>query len=229
MDNTINNLRNIEEQMDSIGYVVLQTSVKEQWILELLKQHFGSNVADSYWKDLFEVRFEPNSYVPTDSIVNSDQELYLHTDGTFEPTPPRSFALQCVQNDIDGYGDTLLVDGWSIVDQLSLTSRTILEESVFQFRRPESNQVLLEAHVLEVIDGKYRLRFRNDKKYILRPPSEEAKVALSEFERLARSLQNRISVSLMPGDILLVDNWRFLHGRTALSGRQTRFLRRAWL
>jgi alpha-ketoglutarate-dependent taurine dioxygenase len=57
---------------------------------------------------------------------------------------------------------------------------------------------------------------------------EPEREALARFHEAVRE-SPEVRLRLEPGDVLVVDNGRILHGRTAIEGRPTRRLRRVWL
>jgi alpha-ketoglutarate-dependent taurine dioxygenase len=238
MGKQLSTLEDINQVYDKEGFVLFHTGVTEVWILDLLAEHFGTVRGGAFWKKHFEVgnhlyiTFDPDDPASSrikDSVARSSTEVRLHTDGSFESTPPKALFLQCVQNDTEGYGVSVLVDIWKVVKELSPLNLKVLLETPFQFQRIENGvKVKKEKTVIEY-NNIYAGCYRNDRKSKLIPPTEEAKLALDEFEQIISAQVLQETLFLNPGDILLVDNQRMLHGRTVLSGTHPRMLRILWM
>ena len=233
MEQQFDTLEDINQVFETEGFVLFRTGVRELWILDVLAEHFGSVRGGTFWQKNFEVKFDPAdpaSRAITDSVSQSPTEFPLHTDGSFEKEPPRVFFLQCVQNDLEGYGVSILVDIWQVVERLSQQTLKILLETPFQFQRTEKGiTAVTSAPILEFNGISYNIRYRNDRKSKLIPPNEDTKQALTEFEQITLRQDMQTIKFLQPGDILMVNNQRMLHGRTALSGSHYRVLRRLWV
>jgi hypothetical protein len=160
---------------------------------------------------------KPNTY----SGIYGLGRFPFHTDLAHWRLPPRYLLLRCVK----GYYDipTLLLDGQQLIesDLLDLLTRAVVKP-----RRPQNGAITL-LRLCEASDEGYRLRW--DEAF-LKPASRVGEVADQRIrERLANS--EPISISLAsPGDLLLVDNWRMLHARSAIPvDRQDRKIERIYL
>ncbi len=223
-------IEEVDHQVTNNGFVLLRTGVLSPWLLGIISMHFGSIRGGSFWDKYFEVIYDPSNPTPGRSLARTATEFPLHTDGSFETNPPKYIALQCIQNDVEGFGVSVLVDSWKLIPQLSDDSRAVLEKSSFLFSRFSSGkEVRAFSPILKSQNGQFIIRYRNDRNFTLTPPDDRARVALAEFHTLLNSPDLREEIFLMPGDILVVDNQRLLHGRTALSGKKRRVLRRLWI
>ena len=131
----INTLKDAESIYLDKGYIVLNTNIKEPWILEIVSEHFGSLQEGTFWGKYYEVRYDPASEPVKDSVALSPAELPLHTDGTFETSPPEHVAFQCLQNDSEGFGVSILVDVWELTKHLAEPARQVLLDTPFRFQR----------------------------------------------------------------------------------------------
>lgn len=141
----------------------------------------------------------PNSY----SGIYGLRAFPLHTDLAHHRLPPRYLMLRCSVP--DEAVRTPLVDS---VDIIATVGASLLSRSVVQPRRPRAGI----RPLLRLFDPALRL-FRWDIEFI-RPSSNagtEAVVAVRD----ALGHQGRVEIRLdHPGDMLVIDNWRMLHGRT---------------
>ncbi len=162
-------------------------------------------------------------------LAYTNHYLSAHTDGTYSHDAPGLQMLHCLYFDGTG-GESTLVDGFKIAE-------------VFRAKEPELFDVLSTV----VIPGQYigdgshlmaaRPVFRHDhtgalvqvsynnsdRAPFLLPPDEMEQLytALRAFDHLANSESMQWSEVLRPGDALLFDNWRALHGRRAYTGKRT--------
>ena len=144
----------------------------------------------------------PNTYSGNFGI----QEFPLHTDLAHWFVPPRYFALRCVVG--SKQVSTSLVD---VKDLISVVERQNLTRTLVRPRRPlKRNRALLR--LLSVRQDGSEL-FRWDSLFVVPATNESQEVcevvavALTSIERIEVFLEN-------PGDTLILDNWRTLHGRS---------------
>lgn len=129
----------------------------------------------------------------------------LHTDLAHWHAPPRYFVLRCVLG-FDAV-PTLVVDGMRAVRRVG---RDVLSRALMQPRR----SLMGRRSLLRLYEpGTGRLRW--DERYIVpaSPAGLRGSTALKEV--LAGEDPKRLSLA-RPGDTLIVDNWRIVHGRSAV-------------
>lgn len=146
----------------------------------------------------------------------------LHTDLAHWGVPPRFLALRCVNG--SAAVPTRVVDGQNLIDNIGSTS---LRRALVQSRRPIQNRKQL-LPLFEPLseDAPYRLRW--DSIY-LRPASEAASTIFEKISSFLATVQVEEFRLLDPGDTLIIDNWRCLHGRGTVSEFSTRKIERAYL
>ncbi len=143
----------------------------------------------------------PNSY----SGLYGLGAFPLHTDLAHYRLPPRYFVLRC-RVPGSGVGTTLL-DSTGIVASIGAS---LLSRGLVQPRRPRAGI----RPLLRLFDPAVRL-FRWDIEFI-RPASDAGAEAVAAVgAALARLEPVEIQLD-HPGDMLVIDNWRILHGRTAV-------------
>jgi pyridoxine 5'-phosphate synthase PdxJ len=177
---------------------------------------------ESFVKRLGEVIFETDVSVKPESkaLVTSDKALDFHTDHH-----KADFILwYCVQQ-TDVGGESILLAADKAFAQLSPTQQAALSRIQLY-----EHQVFADdkSHfpLIEVLNGvrKYYYSFWLADKNL----PEDQKEALNTFQKAIKELQP-ITLKLQTGDILLIDNRRMLHGRSAIEGSKLRTLRRYWI
>ncbi|WP_230675047.1 TauD/TfdA family dioxygenase [Ralstonia solanacearum] len=203
----------------------------------LLRQHFPSMSTTSAMEKIGEVDTidgltaiqhlipkaladaKPNTY----SGNFGSGEFPLHTDLAHWARPPRYVALRCVSGRPDVA--TRIFDGDTMIREFGIDE---LRMVVVQPRRPIGNGTQL-LRLLERVDDIDRLRIRWDCIYI-RPATPRSETT---FERIVNFVSNVKPIEIVllhPGDTLLVDNWRMLHGRSATPlNERSRHIERAYM
>ena len=155
--------------------------------------------------------------------------LPAHTDGTYSHDAPGLQMLHCLRFEGTG-GESTMVDGLTIADLLrqrepemfALLSRVAVpgqyigDGSHLMAARP----VFRHDHNGTLVQVSYN---NADRAPFLLPPDEMVALydALRAFDDLANSDELRWSHVLHPGEAMLFDNWRVLHGRGAYTGQRT--------
>jgi trimethyllysine dioxygenase len=170
----------------------------------------------------------------TDDLAKADlayttQHLSAHTDGTYSHDAPGLQMLHCLAFDGTG-GASTLVDGFKIGDVMA-TNEPDLFDVLSKVAIPghyigdgshliAARTVLRHDHNGALIQVSYN---NSDRAPFLLPADEMATLyrALRAFDRLANSESMQWTEVLRPGDALLFDNWRVLHGRHAYTGKRT--------
>ena len=155
-------------------------------------------------------------------------ELLPHTDGTYSHDAPGLQLLHCLAFDGEG-GLSTMVDGFRIASELR-TAEPDLYEVLSSVEVPgqyigdgshlmASRPVFRHDHTGELT----QVSFNNaDRAPFLLPAPEMDRFyqALRAFEALANDHRLQWRRANPPGDALLFDNWRVLHGRTSYTGHR---------
>ncbi|HEV3050010.1 MAG TPA: TauD/TfdA family dioxygenase [Longimicrobium sp.] len=153
-------------------------------------------------------------------LVTSDQALDVHTDHYRADL----ITWHCVEQSDEG-GVTVLVDAEVAYSTLSAGDQRALERIMLTEHRvfpddPGSHPLV------SVRNG--RRKFYYSFWLVAEPQQAEEREALAAF-RAALAQTPRRQIRLRPGDILVIDNGRMLHGRTAIGGNKQRLLKRFWI
>ena len=159
------------------------------------------------------------------------EELGLHTDGTYSLDPPGCQILHCLEFDGTG-GDSVFADGFCIGEMLRSESPALFDllcdaEIPAQYIDEERGIFLRARHPVFRLDSGGEIQqicFNNHDRAPFLLDAKKMPLfyqALAEFHRLANSAEMQWRKRLAPGEAILFDNWRVLHGRSAYEGRRT--------
>ncbi|MEU7093057.1 TauD/TfdA family dioxygenase [Kitasatospora aureofaciens] len=147
----------------------------------------------------------------------------FHMDLVNGTLPPDYTTLLCIRPDPLGGGPSILSDGHAAVARLSEDSRALLAESAYHYGTFfDLFGVGEEYKPFPILDGSDPEGFvRFTAKMLER--SELGQAHADAARELAEELvRGQVSFMLQPGDYLIVNQRRFLHGREALhNGQET--------
>ncbi len=161
----------------------------------------------------------PNTY----SGMYGMGDFPMHTDMAHWRDPPRFMLLRCVRGH-EGVA-TLVADSCALVDDLGAP---LLLRALVKPRRPVAGAFHLLSLYRERRSNEAAL-FRWDEAFLV-PASKAGAEGMAKV-RQALVRITRIHVPLaQAGDTLVVDNWRMVHGRSAVSKEEAdRLIERAYL
>lgn len=153
-------------------------------------------------------------------------ELRPHTDGTYSLDAPGAQLLHCLHFDGTG-GESTIVDGFALAAAL-LREHPQHYETLSRVAVPgqyigDGSHLVAARPVLshDAHGALVQVSFNNyDRAPFLLEESEMIAFydAIRAFEHLANDVARQWRKVLAPGDALLFDNWRVLHGRAAYTG-----------
>lgn len=149
---------------------------------------------------------------------SSRSPLRLHTDGASHPFPPDFILLWC-HRDISTVQTRLVLfdaamDRLNTSDVEQLSRGGYRHQLDYEFERCTSAQLTAPKFLVDRDEEAPRLRLDVD---FVVPPDDEPLQALHNLETTAEGLANLIT--LQAGEILVLDNARALHGRSAFEPR----------
>ncbi|HWO25384.1 MAG TPA: TauD/TfdA family dioxygenase [Kofleriaceae bacterium] len=194
----------------------------EAWIAALAARGLG--VIETHFGRIEDLRTDNTTNANTDQLGYTDAAIGLHTDQPFLDDPPRYQLLHGIRS-ADRGGDTLLADGeaaFHYLASLDAEAAEILQETPVRFHRRQRH---FEREVISPIvtlrGGRIHVRSSYFTTAPYQLPFERVAAwyrAHDRFVRLLRDARHHFTFRLRPGDVLLYDNWRMLHGRTAFAG-----------
>ncbi len=168
------------------------------------------------------------------SIANDVNELKPHTDEPYRASPPGLLLFHCVETDVDGAGSSIFLDGFEIAEILKHEDPEgfmALVNNRQPFRRYFSDDVDLIAQfpiiAIDEFNNITGIRINDRVAAPLSIPPGQVPAyykGLRRFLELAEDPQRMIQRTLSPGDIVVFDNHRVLHGRTTLTMKGRRWL-----
>lgn len=198
---------NIINQIRTNGFVYLTSQGKND--LEVILKNLGEIIGET------DVRIRPDSK----ALVTSTRELDFHTDHH----KAKYIVWYCHIQTSKG-GESILMDAEKIwmkltgEEQEQLANIRLFEHKVFPDDKENYPFVNIDKNGHRKFY--YSLWLVNEK--------DRSNTALRRFQELMRQAEP-IRLTLNPSDILIVDNHRVLHGRTAIEGTKDRFLKRYWI
>jgi trimethyllysine dioxygenase len=155
-------------------------------------------------------------------------ELLPHTDGTYSHDAPGLQLLHCLAFDGDG-GESTMVDGFRIASELRAGEPELYD--VLSTVQVPGQYIGDGAHLMAArpvfrhdhLGALVQVTFNNaDRAPFLLPPDEMDAFyeALRAFEALANDHAMQWRRVNRPGNAMLFDNWRVLHGRAAYTGHR---------
>ena len=189
------------------------------------KNNFIVNFANSIgsirrtnFGEFFDVRSKPN---PND-LAYTSLPLAPHTDNPYRNPVPCIQILHCIENEVSG-GLSTLVDGFTVTEQLKKDFPKyykILTEIKVRFQFIDQSVVLENwAEMIQLDEfGEFKqVRFSPRLDFVPLMDKEKLELyysARKKISELYNSDDYRIEFKLQPGDLLMMDNHRLLHGRT---------------
>lgn len=157
-----------------------------------------------------------------DDTASTSLEITPHTDGTYSHDAPGLLALHCHRYDAVG-AENVFVDGHTLAGRLSPDARAVLSTVEIPGRYIGDGAHLVARRPVLRYDGDDLVQVsynHHDRAPFVLPEPEMTRLyaALHEFDRLANRSELQFEVALRPGDMVLFDNWRVLHGRRAFTG-----------
>jgi trimethyllysine dioxygenase len=154
--------------------------------------------------------------------------LRPHTDGTYSYDAPGLQLLLCLDYQAQG-GQSVLVDGFNIYQRMKKDvpddARTLAEISVPGQYVGDGVHLVASRPVFACsAQGLLRqVSFNNyDRAPFMLDSSTMARFyrALRSFERYANDPAMQWRHTLLPGEMIIFDNWRLLHGRKSFTGQR---------
>tara|TARA_B100001250_G_scaffold300456_1_gene262144 strand:+ start:2792 stop:3892 length:1101 start_codon:yes stop_codon:yes gene_type:complete len=215
------------------GFVIIKNVPTKNNFIVNFANSIGS-VRRTNFGEYFNVRSKIN---PND-LAYTTLHLSPHTDNPYRNPVPCIQLLHCIENEVSG-GLSTIVDGYTVTESLKKkdpSAYKILSEIKVRFKFTDDNIVLEDWSELIHLDNNKnfkQVRFSPRLDYV--PILEKKKLDLyykarKKLSDLYNSDKNSIQFKLEPKDLLMMDNYRVLHGRTKFNPKEgKRFLQGCYI
>lgn len=210
-------LRHLVENLAQFGVckVTGAESIKAQ--ASQLMQRI-SYLRQSVLGDIFEIKPSSDS---------NDDETHLHTDGTFNYDPPGIKLVQCLEKKTTSC-QMVFVDGLAVVEKMkdeSPQTLNLLQNEMASYQYIGQDIHLMASEPTVILDSNLclkRIRYNPKLKLPLNKSDAQTKqageIAERKFKEYLEDEAFEQTISLSSGEMVLWDNWRVLHGGSAMNG-----------
>ena len=217
----------------SYGFVIFKKVPIENNYLVRFANLIGS-VRRTNFGEHFNVKSKPN---PND-LAYTSFKLSPHTDNPYRNPVPCIQILHCIENEVTG-GFSTLVDGYTVTEDLKKENPDyykILTKVKVRFKFIDKEVVLEDwSELIKINNNKefQQVRFSPRLDYVPLLKKKELELyynARKKLSDLYNSDKYRIEFKLSSGDLLMMDNYRLLHGRTKYDPNEgNRFLQGCYI
>ena len=215
------------------GFVIFKNvPTKDNFIVKFANS-IGS-VRRTNFGEFFNVQSKPN---PND-LAYTSLDLAPHTDNPYRNPVPCIQILQCIENEVTG-GLSTLVDGYTVSEKLKQDFTDyykMLTEIKIRFQFIDQTIVLEDWAEMIKLDesGNFKqVRFSPRLDFVPLIDKEKLELFYSARKKLSElynSENYKIEFKLLPGDLLMMDNYRLFHGRTKYDASEgNRFLQGCYI
>jgi gamma-butyrobetaine dioxygenase len=205
------------------GFILFSGVPTEPKAVLKVGSQFG-HVRDTNFGICFDVRSVPDAC----DLAYTALFLDPHTDNPYRSPVPGVQLLHCLVNETSG-GLSTLVDGYAAAETLRAQDPEAflnLAQTPVRFRFIDHDTELVRSSSLIELDGSGRteaINFSPRLDYVPLLHPQELSVyfrARRQLDHLLRSPRSEIRFLLEAGDLMMMDNRRLLHGRTAFDPRE---------
>ena len=215
------------------GFVIFENVPTQDNFIVNFANSIGS-IRRTNFGEFFNVKSKPN---PND-LAYTSLPLAPHTDNPYRKPVPCIQLLHCIENEVGG-GLSTLVDGLAVTEELKKEHPSffqILTEIKVRFQFMDDNVVLEDwAEMIQLDENKRLKQVRFSPRLDFVPLMDKEKLELyyaarNKISEMYNSEKFRIEFKLKPGDLLMMDNYRLLHGRTEYNANEgNRFLQGCYI
>ena len=215
------------------GFVIFENVPTQDNFIVNFANSIGS-IRRTNFGEFFNVKSKPN---PND-LAYTSLPLAPHTDNPYRKPVPCIQLLHCIENEVGG-GLSTLVDGLAVTEELKKEHPSffqILTEIKVRFQFVDDNVVLEDwAERIQLDENKRLKQVRFSPRLDFVPLMDKEKLELyyaarNKISEMYNSEKFRIEFKLKPGDLLMMDNYRLLHGRTEYNANEgNRFLQGCYI
>ena len=211
------------KKLYDFGFCVIKNCKTDTSSVETIANKIGY-IRQSIFGGLWSFESDENM---ADSAYTQD-ELRPHTDSTYSNDAPGLQLLLCSEYEAIG-GDSIMVDGFKIAETIKKENKELFAilskikvtgqykgDGVFLKAQRPIFRLDSDEKILQVSFNNYdRAPFRFKKDLTLKFYK-----AIRKFDLLANSKEYQWRYVLKPGELLIFNNWRILHGRGSFKGKR---------
>ena len=206
------------ERYSALGFGLLRRVPCDSGMVAEVGNRLGHVRVTNYGR-LFDVKSAPNP----NNLADTSLGLGVHSDNPYRNPSPGIQLLHCLECEAPG-GETLLVDGFAaarLLRQEDGAAFDLLCRLPMNFRYANADTELQARQTLISTDGEGQVcgvHFNNRSADWLDAPAEQVGAWYQAYIAFARILQRpelELIFRLGPGDLVVMQNDRTLHGRTA--------------
>jgi trimethyllysine dioxygenase len=210
------------KKLYSLGFCVITNCETKLETVGIIANKIGY-VRQSIFGGLWE--FESNEDMADSAYTQ--EELRPHTDSTYSNDAPGLQLLLCCDYKANG-GESIMVDGYNIAETMKNNNKDLFDilSKIDVPGKYVGDGVILEAkrpvfrldnkELVQVSFNNYdRTEFRIEEK-----ATKKFYEAIKKFDELANSDKFQWRHVLKPGELLIFNNWRILHGRGSFKGKR---------
>ncbi len=215
------------------GFVIFKKVPTENNFIVKFANSIGS-IRRTNFGEFFNVKSKPN---PND-LAYTSLPLAPHTDNPYRNPVPCIQLLHCIENEVSG-GYSTLVDGYTVTEKLKEDFPdyfNILTEIKVRYQFIDQDVVLEDwSEMIKLDENKNFKQVRFSPRLDFVPLMDKEKLDLyyaarNKISELYNSDKYRLEFKLVPGDLLMMDNYRLLHGRTSYDANEgNRFLQGCYI
>jgi gamma-butyrobetaine dioxygenase len=221
-------LRETLSRVSRLGLARLDGAGAQPGAVERAVVRFGF-IRETNYGRIFDVKITASPA----NLAFSDKGLELHTDNPYRDPPPTLQLLHAITADPEG-GETVFVDGFAHAEALRREAPEdfdLLAHTRVRFSYAEASGArwMARAPVIELAaDGEMLALRLNHRSLDLEPGggdrTERWYDAYLGFQRRVHAPGAAFERALAPGEMVIFDNLRILHGRRPLTGGSPRWL-----
>ena len=187
---------------------------------------------ETNYGSIFEVRTE----VSPNNLAYTNIGLGSHTDNPYRDPVPTVQLLHCLESSTEG-GDSVLVDGFKAARVLREESQEdfdTLTSTWINYRFSDGDADLRSRVAMIELNDKgevVKVRYNNRSIDTIKLPADKIRAFYKAYRHWGEIIERselKVTFKLSPGDLMLFDNTRVMHARTAFSKRGKRHLQGAY-
>ena len=200
------------------GFVIIKNVPTDNNFIVKFANSIGS-VRRTNFGEYFNVK----SKIDPNDLAYTSMQLSPHTDNPYRNPVPCIQLLHCIINEVNG-GFSTLVDGFTVCEDLKKNNPDyfkVLNEIKVKFKFIDKDVVLEDWSELIKLndDGTFKqVRFSPRLDFVPILDKDQLDFyykARKKLSEMYNSKKYRIEFKLEPKDLIMMDNYRLLHGRTA--------------